>query len=171
MKNKALLSLCLPFLLYASGASSSSISYQLNFIGGNSYSYSYFVENDSLAIGIEEFTIWFDLGLYENLQIISSPIDWDGIAIEPDPLLPDDGFVDWLAFSLPISENSSLAGFSVSFDWLGAGTPGQQFFEIIDPLSFSVIESGVTSAVVPLPASFAMFVTALLTLVGFRRKI
>ena len=41
-------------------------------------------------------------------------------------------------------DNASLGSpFTVSFDWLGPGTPGSQAFEIYDP-SFATIESGET---------------------------
>ena len=43
-------------------------------------------------------------------------------------------------------------GFAVQFTWLGAGTPGAQPFEIVDPDTFQTLESGSTT-VVPLPAT------------------
>jgi len=125
------------------------IFYQVQNLSGNSWEYTYTVDNQ-LATPIEEFTIYFDLGVYENLVITGSPtFDWDGLAIQPDPLLPDDGFADWLAFGLPIAPGEALGGFTVMFDYLVTGTPGSQFFETIDPNSFDVISEGFTR---PLPS-------------------
>jgi hypothetical protein len=119
------------------------IFYEVQHLAGNSWEYSYTVDNQS-AEAIEEFFIYFDLGTYENLVITGSPTDWDSDAIQPDPQLPDDGFADWWSFVSPINPAEELGGFSVSFDFLAAGTPGSQFFEIIDPNNFDVISDGFT---------------------------
>jgi len=46
-----------------------------------------------------------------------------------------------------------VAGFAVSFDWLGTGEPGAQFYEIIDPDTFETIDSGWT---VPEPGTICL---------------
>ncbi|PVV07633.1 MAG: hypothetical protein B6D77_13350 [gamma proteobacterium symbiont of Ctena orbiculata] len=156
-------------------ASANPIYYELTDIGGGSYEYQYTVDNQTLS-PIEEFTIWFDLGLYDNLLISASPsLDWDGLAIQPDPLLPDDGFADWLTFGAAINPGEMLGGFRVEFDWLGSGTPGAQFFEIIDPENFTASSSGLTqitqtatSTSVPEPGTWALMGVGLL-LLGVRR--
>ncbi|PVV17345.1 MAG: hypothetical protein B6D78_18935 [gamma proteobacterium symbiont of Ctena orbiculata] len=120
-------------------------------LGAGRYEYNYTVDNQT-ASAIEEFTVWFDLGLYDNLLITASPgLDWDGLAAQPDPLLPDDGFADWLTFGAAINPGESLSGFSVEFDWLGDGTPGSQFFEIVDPIEFVALSSGFTQTAPPPP--------------------
>ena len=45
------------------------VQYQATNIGSGRWQYSYDVTNISLTPAIEEFTIWFDYGLYDNLSI------------------------------------------------------------------------------------------------------
>ncbi|MEW8349263.1 MAG: hypothetical protein AB2687_13220 [Candidatus Thiodiazotropha taylori] len=148
-------------------ASANPIYYELTDYGGGNYEYQYTVDNQNLA-SIEEFTIWFDLGLYDNLYITGShSADWDGVAIQPDPLLPDDGFADWLSFGAAINPGEILGGFSVVFDWFGSGTPGSQFFEIIDPVNYASLSSGFTQAAsnptsVPEPETWLLMTVGLL---------
>jgi len=121
-----------------------SISYDVSSLGGTGWEYTYTVANDTLGADIEEFTIWFDLALYGNLVATATPADWDPLVIQPDPGLPDDGFYDALALVAGIAPGDSLGGFSVSFDYLGSGTPGAQLFEVIDPATFDLLDDGTT---------------------------
>jgi len=41
----------------------------------------------------------------------------------------------------------------VRFHWLGSGAPGAQGFEVYDPSTFSLLETGSTSAVPEPPAA------------------
>jgi hypothetical protein len=148
-------------------ATANPIYYELTDLGGGSYEYHYSVDNQTLS-PVEEFTIWFELDLYDNLLISGShSADWDGLAIQPDPLLPDDGFADWLTFGSTISPGEILGGFIVEFDWLGSGTPGSQFFEIIDPITFTALSSGFTQSTqtassVPEPDTWVLVAVGLL---------
>lgn len=132
-------------LLMCTSATATIIEYTLAPQGGDLYQYEYTVFNDSLAAPIEEFAIYFDLNLYENLVAGPTPLDWDPLILQPDPGLPDDGLYDVLALVLGIGPDSSLGGFVVQFDWLGPGTPASQAFDIVDPFTFEVIDSGITS--------------------------
>ncbi|MEW8349262.1 MAG: putative Ig domain-containing protein [Candidatus Thiodiazotropha taylori] len=155
------------------------IYYESTDLGAGRYEYNYTVDNQTTS-AIEEFTIWFDLGLYDNLLLTGSPtLDWDGLAVQPDPLLPDDGFADWLTFGAMINPGESLGGFTVEFDWLGSGTPGSQFFEIIDPIDYSALSSGFTQvattqppASVPEPDTWLLMIfgLALLGVVRFMKQ-
>lgn len=153
------------------------ITYQATQLGGTTWRYDYSVDNDTLEVPIEEFTIFFGLGQYANLTSLSMPDGWDGFIAQPDPLLPDDGFIDLLASSSGVLPGLSVNGFSIVFDWLLEGTPGAQRFDIIEPVSFTTLESGVTTlasrqASVPEPSSLALFGTALLVfgLLSRRRR-
>jgi hypothetical protein len=152
-----------------------SITYEATQIAGDRWQYNYSVSADS-GVSIEEFAVYFDVGVYEDIDIVASPLLWDPLAIQPDPLLPDDGFADWLAFGGPIAAGETLAGFSVEFDWLGLGLPGSQLFEVINPVSFDVIGSGLTDlatappAAIPLPPAVSLFLSALTMLLGFSRS-
>ena len=163
----------LPLLLLASSAFADTITYTTSFIAGITWQYDYEVENTGSTGGdIEEFSIYFDLGLYENLSISASPVDWDGIAIQPDPFLPDDGFADWLALSVGIGIGETLGGFSVGFDFLGTGTPGAQFWEIFD-FDFDIVASGTTelgAVAVPEPSSITLLAFGLILIAIYSRR-
>lgn len=138
-------------------------------ISGNTWEYSYTVENDSLGFDIEEFTVFFDVGVYENLVLADAPAGWDPLAIQPDTLLPADGFYDALALISGVAPGTSLAGFSVQFDFLGTGTPGAQPFTIVDPFTFETVDSGSTQladgiVAVPEPGSFWLLLAGLVCL-------
>lgn len=160
-------------LIICSSASATAISYDVVNLGGNQWEYTYSVTNDTLGVDIEEFAVYFDVGSYDNLVTTNTPIDWDPIAINPDPGIPDDGYYDVLALSTGILPSKTLSGFSVQFDYLGSGIPGSQRFEIIDPLSFSVLDSGQTIAAsqpIPEPSTFFLFGFGLIGLAGLRER-
>jgi hypothetical protein len=131
------------------------IQYSLTPLGGDSYRYDYTVSNDgTLPAGapVRLLDVMFDTELYEesSLAIVTpSPLadDWDEILLASAPDVP--AAYDALATGAGIPSGGSAAGFAVTFHWLGAGTPGSQPFEISDPVTFDVLESGVT---VPEPA-------------------
>lgn len=152
---------------------SSAITFHATDIGGGSWRYDYTLVNDSLAVPVEEFTIFFDVGLYENLRSPAGPAPWDLLLVEPDPGLPDDGWFDGLVFDIAdaLAPGASLAGFSVEFDFLGTGTPGRQNFEFLTA-DLELLGSGLTTrpgASVPEPASVGLIAAGLLALLGIRR--
>jgi len=144
------------------------IRYNANDVGSGRWEYTYEVKNISLELPIEEFTIWFDYGKYDNL-VITTPDppagNWNQIVIQPEQLIGDDGFYDAYVLATGISEGEIVSGFSVSFDWLGQGLPGSQFYEIINPVTFETIDWGIT---VPEPATLTLFGFAMLFI--FRRQ-
>ncbi len=158
MKNK-LLFVILQLCIYISPVSATVITTDLTNTSGNSWQAEYTVENNTLGSTIEEFTIWFDLGLYENISIVSTPSNWDPLVVQPDPSIPDDGFYDVLALGSGISSGSSLGGFTIMFDWLGGNSSMSQFFEVIDPFTWAVQDSGQTTIVtasIPEPPSIVL---------------
>lgn len=142
----------LVFLVSDVLAGDTQVDYTLTDLGGGSWQYEYQVGNISLSVPIEEFTIYFDYGSYDNLSVSTpaTPADWDQIVWQVEPVLGDPGGYDALSTNLSIDIGESLSGFSVTFDWLGIGEPGSQYYEIIDPVTFGTIDSGYT---VPEPAT------------------
>ena len=76
------------FLFAASvfGTSLTEIQYVTNDLGSGQWEYIYTVENIGLSGGIEEFTIWFDYALYNNISIeTAEPLNsqWDQLILPP----------------------------------------------------------------------------------------
>lgn len=132
------------------------INYELNNLGGNHYEYVYTVINDDMPTIIDQFTVYFDYSLYDNLEVLRSPVDWDTFVAQRDDILgfPEDGFFDALAFDMSLKMGEMLSGFSVSFDWLGPSDllPAEQYFELFD-MDFNVIASGTTKPAPSVPMS------------------
>lgn len=154
-----LIKAALKFLLVSSvcmtGANATTIDYTATALGANQWRYDYSVTNDTLAVPLKEFTIFFDESLYGQLFNAEAPFGWDPLLIEPDSAIPAPGFFDVLAMGDGIAPGASLGGFAVSFTYLGAGLPGAQRFSIVDPVSFAEIDAGITQgpAAIPLPGT------------------
>lgn len=140
--------------------------------GEDLWQYTYSISDHSFAADTG-FTIYFGYSLYGAIDPFpSSPnADWDLITWDPDIGIPDDGAFDAYA----LTNNASLADpFRVSFVWLGTGTPGAQFYDIYDGLTFNVIESSSTVASqatpVPVPPTLLLFSSGLIGLIGYRKK-
>jgi hypothetical protein len=158
MKRQIFLGVVFGFLLTAgSFGASTQIIYKTNELGTGRWQYTYDVKNISLTETIEEFTIWFDFGLYEDLAIQTPdpPANsWSEIVLQPEPVLQDDGAYDAIALGPGIGIGQVVTGFSVSFNWLGdAVMPGSQFYEIINPATYQTIDSGYT---IPEPATLVL---------------
>jgi hypothetical protein len=153
-------------------AHASLISYDVTSLGGTTWRYDYTIANDSLEVPVEEFTVYFEAGSFLNLRSPAGPSNWDVLAVEPDTALPDDGFFDALALIGGLMPGGAQNGFSIEFDFLGAGTPGSQFFEFLTA-SLDILDVGFTQlaavpAPVPEPASGSLFAGAL-AWVAFRK--
>ncbi|MBI1194460.1 MAG: hypothetical protein GC138_01255 [Gammaproteobacteria bacterium] len=146
------LSILVSWLGIAIPAHATIISVDTTNLSGNTWEFSYSVTNDTLPVAIEEFTIFFDAGLYRNIVTGLVPADWDPLIVQPDTLVPLDGAYDALALGAgaAIATGETVAGFAVRFDYLGLGVPGLQAFDIIDPNTFLVLGSG-TTILVPSP--------------------
>lgn len=149
MKRQIIAGIVFGFFFVSSGFGAlMAIGYETTPIDGGRWQNSYNVMNISLSVPIEEFTIWFDYGLYANLNVETpKPLadDWDEIVWQPETVLGDDGAYDAVAKGVGIKPQDGWVGkFIVSFDWLGEGEPGKQFYEIIDPVTLGTLDSGWT---------------------------
>ncbi|WP_064042033.1 hypothetical protein [Methylomonas koyamae] len=149
------------FFIGVNSSSAASVSYEITNILGSRWQYNYSVYNNSLANDIEEFLIFFDHNAYANLTVGGTPINWDPLVIQPDALLPDDGYFDVLALGSGIVPGTSLPGFLIEFDYLFSGTPGSQYFEVRDSITFDLLETGntvLTNGSVPEPNSIFLLI-------------
>ena len=132
-----------------------SIDYNLTGLGGNVYRYNYTVHNNGPG-PIQLFDIFFDPALYQesSLSVVTpSPLSsqWSEIFLSSLPGIP--AAFDAMALNGGIPAENTVSGFAVQFNWLGQGVPGSQPFEIQDPVSFAVLQSGATA---PEPAAVWM---------------
>lgn len=143
------------FFFIAIHTNAVTVSYDLVSVGGKTYEYIYTVTNNSMVVPVQEFTIWFPEQLYQALEIMT-PIplsnNWDEIILEQSGFGLPLGY-DALAIDNGVEFGESVSGFKVRFNWLGEGLPESQLFEIIDPDTFGVIDSGQT---IPEPASLLL---------------
>jgi hypothetical protein len=161
-----LLALLLSFAL-AAPARAVRVAYRVAPIGAGMWVYEYGLDGFSYEAGYG-FTVYFDPDLYADLVAAPAPnADWDPLAVEPDPDLGEDGFLDAEALS---DQPSVSDGFLVAFRWLGEGTPGAQPFEVREPApSFGTVETGTT--ILPEPSACGLGLAALGTLLATRRSV
>lgn len=140
------LHLAITLLLFITtiSAKASTIFYAATNIAGTVWQYDYTVQNDSYSDPILGFTVYFNSADYTNLVAVHSPGNWDVIVLQPDLSIPADGLYDAVTTTGGIPPQSSLGGFSVQFQYLGAGHPGSQAFEFYIPEPFQVTLSGMT---------------------------
>ena len=152
-------------------ARATSIGYTATSLGGTQWRYDYTVSNTMLAMPIEEFTLFFSVGQYAKLHNISTAPGWDVLLVQPDPAIPASGYLDALALAGGIVPGATATGFSVTFDYLGAGSPGAQPFSILDPVSFIELEAGSTQpAAVALPSTPWLLLAGVLAMACLRRR-
>jgi hypothetical protein len=154
-------------------AHATSIFYEAKPLGGAQWEYDYTVMNSTLGSPLQEFTIRFDYNLFKNLAIKNTNTNWDQVVIQPQTIFaPQDGFYDAMTLGTGITGGDSEGGFTVSFDWLGNGTPGRQPFDIVNPENYSILDSGLTAPLnaspVPEPATFLLTALGLVALGGFQ---
>ena len=70
-------------LLFSNATFANPIYYEVSDLGAGRFQYDYTVDNQT-ASPIDEFTVWFDVSVYDNLLIVANPgPDWDGIGKVP----------------------------------------------------------------------------------------
>lgn len=162
----------------ASNAGATMITFDATNLGGAAWRYDYSITNDTQAGGIDYFTISFDQALYSDLRGAAGPEGWDILLLQPDPGIPADGVFDSLALGPGIAFGTTLAGFSVTVDFLGSVLPATLPFLVMNPFTFEPVEEGVASlpassppAAVPEPSTQILLASAILmAIVSVRRR-
>ena len=128
-----------------------SIQYTLVPLGGNVGQYVYSIQNNGTlpgAAAVKLFDIFFDSSLYQksSLQIVtpsSLQSQWSEVLLTViPPVIPAEYDAYALQGGIPVG--NTVTGFSVKFTWLGPGVPGAQVFQISDPSTFQVLQTGQT---------------------------
>ena len=132
------------------------IEYHVTPLPGDRLRYSYAVTNDTLPGPIIEFRIWFDADLFEDLLVETrEPLasDWD----------------DALALGDGIAPGERAIPFDISFYWPDGRWPRPRIqpFDVLDPVTFEIIDSGQT--VVPEPGTLVLLGAAVVGLAARRR--
>jgi len=165
-------------LFLVAPVNAATVDYIATNLGGNTWEYSYTVKPDSAdtAAGSNLLIVYFNEvfpdDLYDGLAVSGVSAGFYAGVQEPDHEFPLEGYY---AAEGIISGSSDISGFSVTFDYFGAGVPGMQYFETrkLGPYDDydggQVISSGMTAAVVPLPAAVWLFGSGLMGL-GFMRR-
>lgn len=150
------------------------IDYDLTALGApGRYEYRYTITNVSLVAPLSWFSVDFDTALYDesSLLITSAGLgDWSE-QILGSVLANPAQYDAFKGVGAGLAIGDTETGFTVEFTWLGAGTPGSQAFTVYDPVTFNVLDTGVTTAVgvpppppppgLPEPSSVALVLLAL----------
>jgi hypothetical protein len=152
---------------------------QVNFttfaLGSDHYRYEYTIHNDgSLGAGtsVALLDLLFDPALYEessltNVSAAALATDWGQQFLASAPGVP--AAFDLMAKGAGIPVGAQVSGFAAEFHWLGTGGPGKQAFEVYDPVTFDLLEQGITSAV-PEPNAWLMMLAGAPLLVVLSRR-
>ncbi|MDQ2734055.1 MAG: PEP-CTERM sorting domain-containing protein [Pseudomonadota bacterium] len=161
-------------LVFCVGAArAQSIDYSATSLGGNQWRYDYIIDNSSPGPSFDEVTVYFDSTKDTSLVLSASPAGWDPLVIQPDLGIPADGYLDVIDLGGPVAPGAAVSGFSTTFTYLVAGSPGSQRFELYDSSSFALLETGLTVAAgsvspVPEPQTIVLMLGGLVFL-GLRR--
>lgn len=148
-------------------AQASGVTFAATLLGGNTWRYDYTVQNTSPSLTFDEISVYFDAGLYDALANPVAEGNWDPYVAQPDAGVWSEGFFDILNLDGYLAGGASTT-FSLTFDYLGTGTPGAQRFDFFDSADFSVQLTGNTvlqaeppANDVPEPASIALVLAGL----------
>lgn len=138
-------------------------------LGGSTYRWDYILTNDG-TLGAGVAVASFDIVFLQSAITGWSEIGADNTAWTEysAPALGDDFFGADADAGAEITVGDSEA-FSVTFDWNGALPLGSQAYNIYDPTTFAVLETGWTTvAAVPSPSTAALLWLPLMALLAKR---
>ena len=140
-------------------------------LGGSLWRLDYTLQGGAPAGGFDGITVYFEPGSYGLLANAAAPSGWDVLVAQPDSVIPADGFFDLLNLGGLLTGDVGTVAFSFDVEYLGAGAPGSQRFELYQASpNFRVVATGDTmrASSVPEPATAALLCLGLggLTLRG-----
>jgi hypothetical protein len=95
--------------------------------------------------------------------------EWSELLLASAPGVP--AAYDALALGAGVADGTTASGFAVEFVWLDAARPpGSQPFQVYDPDTFELLETGETGSGVPEPGTLALLGSALAGLASRRRR-
>lgn len=159
---------CLFLLVFSQAAFAAvSIQYSVVPMGGNVYRYIYSISNLGVGPAVQLFDILFDTSLYQegSLQIVTpSPLNtqWSQQILHSIPPGVPASY-DALSLTGGIPSGTTVSGFSVQFTYLGSGTPGAQPFQVYDPGTLNLVQSGqaVPAPSVPVASTLSLILLAI----------
>ena len=173
-RRTAQLCLFIAAVCFGSACHAAVITYTVKPLEGTRWEYEYELRSSPDEPLLREFTIMFDFLTFANISLEASPSGWDTLVIEPDVNVASDGFLDGLALGQGLEPGTTMGGYRIAFDFLTTGTPGRQRFDVVDPITFAIIESGFTRAqepvAIPEPGTVATIALAALMMVSSRRR-
>lgn len=153
------------------------VEYNVTSLGADAWRYDYTIKSIDTTKPFDDLTVFFDVAKYDLLSDPIAPSGWDPIVVQGDPSIPADGYYDAFRLSGLVTDLADISGFSVSFIYLVAGTPGAQTFSLLDSSDFSYIQFGTTrlggAVAVPEPSIAALLlagVSALFFMRSSRRR-
>jgi hypothetical protein len=161
-------------LLWCTGAHAAAVTATYTPVAGPVWSVDLKVENDGALPRIGGFTVYFDEASFGALSLQASPAAWDSLVVQPDPAIPDAGFLDAFAIDAAdeLAAGQSIGHWTLQFEYLGSSLPGALSFDIVDR-EFNVLFSGSSSVVLPVavgePGSLALLAAGGLAGAAFRR--
>ena len=125
-------------------ANATSITYNLSSLGGNQWQYNYLINNNTLGSSIMDFLIYFPSvqspdSLNYTLLGGTAPGGWSLSTFQPSAVNLG-GFAEFSGGSIPVG--NTLSGLTVAFSYTGSGLLGSQYFEVYDPNTFDLLDSG-----------------------------
>lgn len=149
---------------------------------GGVYRYTYTVSNDGslgVEVAVELFDILFPTNLYEESSLAfvtpsALTTDWSELILVSAPGVP--AAYDVSTLTGGIVGGASVTGFAVESRWLGGPRgPGAQAFEVFDPHTFALLQSGTTipaqATVIPEPGTLVLLGSGIVGLLWWRRRV
>ena len=152
------------------------VRYTLTPLHDDVFRYDYLIRNDgSLGAGValRSLDLLFDAASFEEstLTLVGTPSDaaWSPSFLNSAPGVP--AAFDLYAIGAGLAQGQTLDGFAVQFRWLGAGSPTAQGYEVYDPVTFDLLQTGLTVlAPVPEPSTLGLLLVGAVALVTRVRR-